>query len=99
MTTFVNRMNTWALALAFALATESVFAAKQPGIGPQPAVSAVKQFTVADGLQVSLFAPEPMVRNPTDMDIDERGRIWITEGVNYRSSFQPWGILEPAGDR
>ena len=40
-----------------------------------------------------------MVRNPTDMDIDERGRVWICEGVNYRSSFQPWGILRPGGDR
>src|ERR1700683_1336166 len=40
-----------------------------------------------------------MVRNPTDMDIDERGRVWVTEGVNYRSSFQSWGVLQPAGDR
>jgi putative membrane-bound dehydrogenase-like protein len=63
------------------------------------AMEAVKQFSVADGLQVSLFAAEPLVRNPTDMEIDERGRIWITEGVNYRSSFQKWGILQPAGDR
>src|SRR5205823_13903158 len=41
----------------------------------------------------------PMVRNPTDMDIDARGRVWITEGVNYRSTFQKWGVLQPAGDR
>jgi len=40
-----------------------------------------------------------MVRNPTDMDIDERGRVWVIEGVNYRSSFKPWGILQSAGDR
>jgi len=63
------------------------------------ATNALGQFTVADGLQVSLFAAEPMVRNPTDMDIDERGRIWITEGVNYRSTFKEWGVLQPAGDR
>src|SRR5467141_1867083 len=59
----------------------------------------VKQFTVAEGLQASLFAAEPMLRNPTDMDIDERGRVWVTEGVNYRSTFQKWGVLQPAGDR
>ena len=69
------------------------------GSGPEAAKSDLKNFTVAEGLEVSLFASEPMVRNPTDMDIDERGRVWITEGVNYRSSFQPWGILEPKGDR
>src|SRR6185369_3978081 len=45
------------------------------------------------------FASEPMVRNPADMDIDARGRVWITEGVNYRSSFQKWGVLQTAGDR
>src|SRR5205085_11892058 len=59
--------------------------------------AAIKQFTVADGLEVSLFASEPMVVNPTDMDVDERGRVWITEGVNYRSSFKEWGILRPQG--
>jgi putative membrane-bound dehydrogenase-like protein len=55
--------------------------------------------TVADGLEVTLFASEPMVRNPADLDIDERGRVWVTEGVNYRSTMRPWGILQPAGDR
>jgi putative membrane-bound dehydrogenase-like protein len=67
--------------------------------GPAAAQESLKSFKVADGLAVSLFASEPMVRNPTDMDIDERGRVWITEGVNYRSSFQPWGILQKEGDR
>ncbi len=69
------------------------------GSGPESARESLKSFTVADGLEVTLFASEPLVRNPTDMDIDERGRVWITEGVNYRSSFQPWGILQPEGDR
>src|SRR4030095_12940516 len=48
---------------------------------------------------VTLLPCEPMVRNPTDMEIDERGRVWVTEGVNYRSTFQKWGVLQPAGDR
>ncbi len=67
--------------------------------GPEAAARSLKEFTVASGLEVTLFASEPLLRNPTDMDIDERGRVWVTEGVNYRSSFQSWGILEPAGDR
>jgi putative membrane-bound dehydrogenase-like protein len=79
--------------------TEGSFAAKAPAVGSQAAIEAAGQFTVADGLAVSLFAAEPMVRNPTDMDIDERGRVWIAEGVNYRSTFQKWGVLQPAGDR
>jgi len=69
------------------------------GVGPQAAADSIGHFTVADGLEATLFASEPSVRNPTDMDIDEHGRVWITEGVNYRSTFQKWGVLQPAGDR
>ncbi|MFV2068669.1 MAG: PVC-type heme-binding CxxCH protein, partial [Pirellulales bacterium] len=29
-------------------------------------------------------AAEPMVRNPTSVVVDSRGRVWITEGRNYR---------------
>src|SRR5438105_10553845 len=69
------------------------------GVGPEAARASLRSFSVAEGLESSLFASEPMVHNPTDMDIDARGRVWITEGVNYRSSFQKWGVLQPEGDR
>ncbi len=74
-------------------------AAPQHAFGPEAAKEALKSFTVAPELGVSLFASEPMLRNPTDMDIDERGRVWVTEGVNYRYSIKPWGILQPGGDK
>ena len=77
----------------------SVSAANPSGVGAEAATAAMKSFKVADGLQAKLFACEPMVRNPTDMDIDERGRVWVAEGANYRSSFKPWGVLDAAGDR
>ena len=38
----------------------------------------------AEGLQATLWASEPMVKNPTTIDIDSRGRLWVTEGLNYR---------------
>jgi putative membrane-bound dehydrogenase-like protein len=75
------------------------FAENPGGVGPQAAAESISHFKVADGLEVSLFASEPLVRNPTDMDVDEKGRVWVTEGVNYRSTFQKWGVLQPAGDR
>src|SRR5437867_11619202 len=65
-------------------------AANPAGVGPEAARASVKSLAVAEGLQVSLFASEPMVLNPTDMDVDARGRVWITEGANYRSSVQKW---------
>lgn len=85
--------------VALLLAHTLAFAANPSGTGPEAASEAVKKFTVCDGLEVTLFASEPMVRNPTDIDIDARGRVWVTEGVNYRSSFQKWGVLQPEGDR
>ncbi len=67
--------------------------------GPENAKAQLAQMKVADGLEVGLFGLEPMVVNPADMDVDHRGRVWVTEGANYRSSFQKWGVLRPDGDR
>ena len=56
-----------------------------------PPDKALSTFKVADGLQVELFAAEPMFVNPTCMDIDHKGRVWVCEAVNYRRK-----LLRPA---
>jgi putative membrane-bound dehydrogenase-like protein len=38
-----------------------------------------------DDLGATLWAESPMFYNPTNIDIDARGRIWVTEAVNYRN--------------
>lgn len=38
-----------------------------------------------DDLEATLWAESPMFYNPTNMDVDAKGRIWITEAVNYRN--------------
>ena len=38
-----------------------------------------------DGLEATLWAESPLFYNPTNMDVDSKGRIWITEAVNYRN--------------
>ncbi|MEP7143452.1 MAG: PVC-type heme-binding CxxCH protein [Ferruginibacter sp.] len=38
-----------------------------------------------DDLEATLWAESPMFYNPTNMDIDSKGRVWITEAVNYRN--------------
>ena len=43
------------------------------------------QFDVHEELQVSLFAAEPMLVNPTNIDIDHLGRVWVCEVTNYRA--------------
>ena len=67
--------------------------------GPEAAATDLKSLVVADGVVAKLFASEPDVVNPCDMDVDHLGRVWITEGANYRSTFQKWGKLRDGGDR
>lgn len=38
-----------------------------------------------EDLEVSLWAESPLFFNPTNMDVDAKGRIWVTEAVNYRN--------------
>ncbi len=74
---------------------------KGPGVsvGFAAAQAGMEKFKTAEGLEVSLWAAEPMVQNPTNIDIDPRGRVWVAEAVNYRSSFKQWGTLREEGDR
>lgn len=59
--------------------------------------NALKGLTVAEGLEVKLMASEPVLRNPTNIDVDDRGRIWVTEAFNYRPGQQ--STIIPEGDR
>ena len=45
---------------------------------------AVAGLTVAEGLEADLFAAEPTITNPTNIDVDHRGRVWVCEAYNYR---------------
>ncbi len=64
------------------------------------------EFFVAEGLEVTLWAESPLFFKPTNIDVDRRGRIWVAEGVNYRTFRgkdvnQPEAIpfRHPDGDR
>jgi putative membrane-bound dehydrogenase-like protein len=52
-------------------------------------------FVVPEGLEVTLWANSPQLFNPTNIDIDLEGRIWVAEGVRYRKNFD----RQPEGDR
>lgn len=41
-------------------------------------------FKIPEGLEISVWATSPMLFNPSNMDVDAAGRIWVAEGVNYR---------------
>jgi putative membrane-bound dehydrogenase-like protein len=50
-------------------------------------------------LELTLFASEPMMTNPTNMDVDDRGRVWIAEAYNYRTKLNPRNPTKTEGDR
>src|SRR5262249_42956619 len=43
----------------------------------------------ADDLKVTLWAHEPQLYAPTAFDIDDKGRVWVCEGINYRGASGP----------
>src|SRR5688500_9268644 len=79
------------------LLTTITLNAAERGSGPKAAREDTKKLIPGEGLEATLFASEPMLVNPCDMDIDARGRVWITEGANYRKWNNP--PLRPEGDR
>lgn len=70
---------------AFAGDDRQVEIAKQGGFVPkiQPAsdegVNAIKQFKLADGLSIDLWAAEPLLANPVAIATDEKGRWFVAE--------------------
>src|SRR5262249_32639798 len=71
-----------------------------PCFAQVPPEKALSTFTVSDGLELSLFASEPLFVNPTSMDIDHKGRVWVCESVNYRNRLRRQPKLNRAeGDR
>ncbi len=54
-----------------------------------------EMFTVADGLEVTVWATSPMLNQPTNIDFDAQGRLFVAEGMNYRGGAK----TQPEGDR
>ena len=56
---------------------------------------AVANLDVHPELKATLFAAEPLLLSPSNIDIDDRGRVWVCEIVNYRRH----NGKRPEGDR
>ena len=86
-------MSRWFLPLV------AVAAACLPAVAQVPPDKSISTMTAGPGLQVELFAAEPMLINPTAIDVDDLGRVWVAEAVNYRRKNFNRPILREAGDR
>jgi len=51
--------------------------------------------TVPADLTAALFASEPLLTSPSDIDVDAMGRVWVCEVTNYRGRRD----TRPEGDR
>ncbi|MDQ5979429.1 MAG: hypothetical protein QG602_2403 [Verrucomicrobiota bacterium] len=86
--------------VALSLSLPAVLCAQAPAPAaeegpPPPSLVPATGFAVPEGFEITVWAQAPMLRNPTNMDVDYKGRIWVAEGVNYRSHDD----RDKAGDR
>jgi putative membrane-bound dehydrogenase-like protein len=103
--THINRLTGLSIIILVGLFAVSCQGSEEPDIRDltdeerhDPA-NALLGVEMRDGLEVTVFATEDMVVNPTNMDVDDRGRVWITEGVNYRPTLNPDMPQKEEGDR
>ncbi len=82
--------------LALAAAVASLACAPDPQ-ADRAAGRAVANLDVYPGLEATLFASEPQLTNPTNIDVDHRGRVWVCDVVNYREHGR--NDRRPEGDR
>src|SRR6185295_4818460 len=67
------------ISFALALLLQATQADPPP---PDPEIER-KSFKVAEGFEVNLFAADPLVAKPIQMNFDARGRLWISTSSIY----------------
>ena len=64
--------------------------------GPQRAPeNAIAGIEIGEDLSVTLSASEPVLKSLTNLDVDDRGRVWVCDVMNYRRNQNS----RPEGDR
>lgn len=48
-----------------------------------------KSFHLPPGFEITLFASEPDISKPINMEFDERGRLWVTNTIEYPKPAAP----------
>jgi len=55
-----------------------------PAFVPEPDIAAeLAAFKIADGYEISLFAADPMIANPINVNWDTKGRAWVATSSTY----------------
>lgn len=69
--------------LAGAAFTAAAAAADNPAPAALPPAEAARKMTLPPGFQATLVAGEPDVVQPIAFTTDDRGRLWVVEGLSY----------------
>lgn len=69
--------------------------AKNAEQNQRESTNAIAGLEVAEDVELTLSASEPMLRSLTNLDIDDRGRVWVCDVMNYRHN----NNSRPEGDR
>jgi len=64
----------------FAQASQPASLADMPDANPE---AELKAFVVPEGFEVNLFAAEPMIQKPVQMNWDAQGRLWVVCSSTY----------------
>src|SRR5688572_23081873 len=81
------------------LAVLGALVAAAPAAARLRAPAPPRGLAVMPGLEATVFADTAMLTNPTDLDVDARGRVWVLEGYNYRTGMHPENPVRAEGDR
>lgn len=81
----------------FAISLYSMVLAASPAAGQGYSPDeAPRRMKVPDGLEVTLVAAEPLVRQPVAIEFDDRGRLWVVQYLQYPN---PAGLKRAKVDR
>ncbi|AMV39818.1 PVC-type heme-binding CxxCH protein [Planctomyces sp. SH-PL62] len=81
-----NAAATSALAFAVLFLSTSSASRAQNAVGPPPDPDPEverQSFIVADGFEVNLYAADPLIAKPVQMNFDAAGRLWIASSEVY----------------
>jgi len=74
------------LSLVVAAATTTTFAAQPKTLADIPDANPDAEkagFILPEGFEINLFASEPMIQKPVQMNWDSKGRLWVVSSTTY----------------
>ncbi len=87
-------MKTTLYLLAILVVGDLAWAQRQLRDIPEASVEAeLAKFEVADGFEVNLFAADPLLAKPIQINFDAKGRLWVASSVTY-PQISPQGAPE-----